>query len=110
MRERFGAPVRSKLFRFLHRLSEGTITPMTITNTASEIKSHKDPWLAGVAATATGALTGSAEVLAIAAGGVASGAEGVAASEDELAVAAGGTAAAAGGAERLRECARKCVG
>ena len=83
---------------------------MTITKTAREIKSHKDPCLAGVVATATGALTGSAEVLAVAAGGVGSGADGVAVSVDELAVAAGGIAAAAGGAERFRECARKCVG
>lgn len=83
---------------------------MTITNTAREIKSHKDPCLVGVVATATGALTGSADVLAVAAGGVGSGAEGLAVSEDALAVAAGGIAAAAAGAERFLECARKCVG
>jgi hypothetical protein len=83
---------------------------MTITKTASEIKSHKDPRLVGVVAAATGALTGSADVLAVAAGGVGSGAEAVLVSEDALEVAAGGIAAAAAGAERFLECARKCVG
>lgn len=83
---------------------------MTITKTAREIKSHKDPCLVGVVATATGALTGSADVLAVAAAGLGSGVEGVVVSEDAPAVAAGGMAAAAAGAARFRECARKCVG
>jgi hypothetical protein len=82
---------------------------MTITSTPNEIKSHKDPPLAGadgVVAAAAGALTGSEGVLAPAAGvGVASAAGVLTGSEDELAVTAGAVVVAAGVADRLRECA-----
>ena len=83
--------------------------PMTIISTASEIKSHKDPCLAGavgVVATAEGVLTGSEDVLAVAAGvaaGVVAAAVGVlTVSEDGLAVTAGLAVAAAGVAGSFR--------
>ena len=72
VRERFGASVRAKLFRFLHLLREGMSMPITSTSTANKIKSDKDPrraGAAGVVAAATGGLTGSSEAwLAVAAG------------------------------------------
>lgn len=42
LKERFGSPVRSKFFRFLHRLMKGNIVPMATTSTPNAIKSHKD--------------------------------------------------------------------
>ena len=99
VKERFGAPVRSKLFRFLHRLRKGTMVPITITSTANAIKNHKDQPLevaVGVVATATGVLTGSEDVLAVAAGVVPPASGVMTVSEDVLAVAAGAMVAAAG--------------
>jgi hypothetical protein len=82
---------------------------MTITSTPNEIKSHKDPPLAGAdgLVAAAGVLTGSEEVLAVAAGVVVVSTAGVlTGSEDELAVTAGVVvSSAAGVADRLRECA-----
>ena len=92
VKERFGAPVCSRLLRFLHLLRKGTSVPMTITSAPNAIKSHKDPRRAvgvGVVATAAG-------VLAV--------------SEDALAVAAGVVAAAAGVAGSFRGCAGSRVG
>jgi hypothetical protein len=85
---------------------------MAITSTANTIKSHKDPCLAGavgVVATAAGALTGSEEVLAVAAGvaaaaGVLTGSAGV------VAVSAGAAAAAAGVAGNLLACSGRRIG
>jgi hypothetical protein len=104
LKERFGASVRSKLFRFLHLLRKGTSVPMTTTSTANPIKNQKDPALevavAGVA-TGAGVLTGSEDVLVaagvgLAAAGVLSG------SVDVLAVTAGVVEAAAGVAGSFR--------
>lgn len=67
VRDRFGVPVRSNIFRFLHLLRKGARVPNAITSKASEIKSHKAPRLAGtlgVAAETSGALAVSEEVLA----------------------------------------------
>jgi len=91
VKERFWAPVRSKSFRFLHLLKIGAIVPIAIITTASKIKSHKAPRLAGAAGVvaAAGVLAASEDALAGAAG-VAAAAAGV------LAVAAGVVAAAAG--------------
>jgi hypothetical protein len=106
VRERFGAAVRAKLFRFLHLLREGMSMPITSTSTANKIKSDKDPRLAGAAgvvAAATGGLTGSGDVLAVASGGVAA-VSGLltGSSEDLLAVTAGLVVAAAAVADGLR--------
>jgi hypothetical protein len=45
VKERFGVPVRSSIFRFLHLLRRGTSVPKTITSTTNEIKSDRDPAL-----------------------------------------------------------------
>jgi hypothetical protein len=75
VRERFGASVRAKLFRFLHLFRDGVSMPMTSTSTANKIKSHRDPRLVvggvDVVATAAGVLTGSEDVLAAVSGVVA---------------------------------------
>jgi hypothetical protein len=112
VKERFGVPVRSKLFRFLHLLREGASMPRTITSTANPIKSDRDPRLAGavgVVGTAAGVLSVSEDVLAVAAGVVA--ASGVlTVSEGMPAVTAGVVAAVAGVAGGLRERAGSSVG
>jgi len=113
VKERFGAPVRSKLFRFLHLLREGASMPRRITTTANPIKSDKDPRLAGaggVVGTAAGVLTVSADVLAVVAGVVAAASGVLTVSEDVSAVTAGVVVAAAGVADGLRERAGSRVG
>ena len=104
VKERFGAPVRSKFFRFLHLLREGTSMPRTITSMAKPIKSHRDPRLAGavgVVGTAAGMLSVSEDVLAGAAGVVAAASGVLTVSEDVPAATAGGVGAAAGVADGL---------
>jgi len=43
--ERFGLPVRSSIFRFLHLPMSGANVPKTITSTTNEIKSVREPAL-----------------------------------------------------------------
>lgn len=43
MRERFGVPVRSSIFRFLHLNRKGAIVAKAIISTASKIMSDRDP-------------------------------------------------------------------
>lgn len=45
VRERFGVPVRSNIFRFLHLPKTGTSVPTTTASTATKIKRNKDPLL-----------------------------------------------------------------
>jgi hypothetical protein len=102
VKERFGVPVRSKFFRFLHLLREGASVPRTITSTANAIKSHKDPRLAGalgVLGTAAAVLSVSEDVLAVAAGVVVAAAGVLSVSEDVLAVAGNVVVVAAGVAD-----------
>lgn len=101
LKERFGAPVRSKLFCFLHLLKKGNPVPMTITSTANAIQSQRvqsREVAAGLGAAASGVLAGSEDGLEVVAaeGGV------PADFEDELSVTAGVVAAAAGVADRFR--------
>ena len=92
MKERFGAPVRSSIFRFLHLPNRGVSVPITMISTATKIKSVKEPTLAG----AVGVVAAAAGVLTV--------------SEDGRAVAAGVVAAAAGVTEGLRGWADSRVG
>jgi hypothetical protein len=112
VKERFGVPVRSKLFRFLHLLREGASMPRRITTTANPIKSDKDPRLAGavgVVGTAAGVLSVSEDVLAVAAGLVAVASGALTVSADVPAV-TGVVGATAGVADGLRERAARRVG
>ena len=104
LNERFGVTVRSNIFCFLHLLRKGTSVPMTITSTATAIKSPKAPCLAG----ATGGVAAVVCVLAVsegvlaAAAGVVAAAGALAVSEDELAVTSGAVVATAAVSDRLR--------
>lgn len=106
VKERFGAPVRSKLFRFLHLLREGASMPRRITTTANPIKRAKDPRLAGaggVVGTVAGVASVSEDELGVAAGAVAAVSGVLTVSADAPAVTGGVVVAAAGVAVGLRE-------
>jgi hypothetical protein len=42
VKERFGVPVRSSIFRFLHLTRRGASAAKTTTSTATKIKSHRE--------------------------------------------------------------------
>jgi hypothetical protein len=104
VKDRFGVPVRSSIFRFLHLPKRGASVPKTTTSTTNEIKSVRDPVLritVGIGAAAAGVLSLSEDGLAVAAGVAASGGVGASAaggltvSEDGSTVAAGAVAVVA---------------
>ena len=106
LKERFWAPVRSNIFRFLHLLKTGTSVARTITSTANGIKIHEDQLLAG----AVGVVAAAAGVLAVAAGVVVAAAGVTTVSAGVVTVSAGAAAAAAGAAGNLRACSGRRVG
>lgn len=110
VKERFGVPVRSSIFRFLHLPSSGIIVPRTTTRTTKAIKIDKEPvlWVTGgVTAAASGVPAGAEGVPAVAASaaaGLVVSADGLAVAASaaaEVAVSAGGPTFAAGAAAAL---------
>jgi len=89
--ERFGVPVCSSNFRFLHLLRAGYSVPKTITSRTNEIKSDREG-TGGVAAVAAGVPSLSDDGLATA---------GLTVSDEGLTVAIGAASAAAFVAECL---------
>ena len=45
LKDRLGLPLRSSIFRFLHRPMSGAMVPRTITSTTNVIRSVKEPVL-----------------------------------------------------------------
>jgi hypothetical protein len=110
VKERFGVPDRSSIFRFLHLPTRGANVPKTTINTTNRIKSDRDPALrvtvgavgaVGAVEAASGVAVGSEDGLAAAAAVVESPGGGLTVSADGLTVAAEAPAAAACVAVRL---------